>query len=162
VTNMVARVALIACSAAALGLGVVGLTTPLAPVNLPAARVRQEVTRRANTGRNGIDSLVRLVVSRTPFRARRRPAAVRFDPTPATQPSELQTNTPKPTLSLSGIVWGAEPTAVVQGLPGVEGSKVVRRGDVIGGIRVSRIDRSRIWLSGLDTTWTLALKEPWK
>jgi hypothetical protein len=107
-----------------------------------------------------LDSLARVVILRTPFRAARKPAPVAFDPNPPAAPAVPAG--PKPLLTLSGIVWGGDPTAVLQGIPGIEGSKVVRRGDVVGGIRVSRIDRERVWLTGLDTAWTLEVRVPWK
>jgi len=153
------RALLIAWSLIAVAGGVLGLTMPL-------TAAETVVTHRGNDHVEGtlltaarVASLVRLMTQRTPFRASRKPAAVAFDPNPPAP--QAPSNTPKPLLSLSGIVWGADPTAVIQGVPGIEGSKVVRSGDVVGGIRVSRIDRERVWLTGLDTAWTLAVRVPW-
>jgi hypothetical protein len=158
--STVARMSLLACSAAAVCFGAFGLTRPLTGSDLPSARsARDGVPLRAAASMN-VDSTIRLILTRTPFRAARRPAAVAFDPRLSTQVEAPAT--PKPVLALSGIVWGADPTAVIQGLPGIEGSKVVRRGDVIGGIKVSRIERERVLVTGLDTTWTLTVREPWK
>ena len=70
--------------------------------------------------------------------------------------------TARPTLALSGIVWGAEPAAIVEGMPGAEGSTVLRRGDASSGIRVKRIERSRVVLVGRDTSWVLEVREPWR
>jgi hypothetical protein len=139
----------------------VGLSVPLTATEyrVMMSEGDEVPSGRAMTG-SKLDSLVRLVVQRTPFRASRRPAPVAFDPNPPAAPT-VQTG-PKPLLTLSGIVWGADPTAVIQGVPGIEGSKVVRRGDVVGGIRVSRIEREHVWLTGLDTAWTLAVRVPWK
>jgi hypothetical protein len=150
---------LVACSAAALCAGTLGLIMPLTGSGLQAAKRAESVPITTAASLSG-DSVVQLIIARTPFRAARRPAAVAFDPR---LPAQIDApDTPKPALALSGIVWGAEPTAIIQGLPGIEGSKVVRRGDVIGGIKVSRIERERVWVSGLDTTWALTLREPWK
>jgi hypothetical protein len=60
-----------------------------------------------------------------------------------------------------GIVWGREPAAVIEGLPGVEGPRVVRRGDNVGALRVRDIVQDRVIVVGLDTTWTLKLRVPW-
>jgi hypothetical protein len=157
--STVARTALLGCSAAAVCIGTLGLITPLTGSDLPAATRAEGVIGRTAALLN-VDSIVRLVVTRTPFRSARRPAPVAFDPNPSTQPEAPAT--PRPTPVLTGIVWSADPTAVIQGLPGIEGSKVVRRGDVIGGIRISRIERERVQVTGLDTSWTLRVREPWK
>ena len=158
---MLGRALLLLCSAAAIGCGVLALTSPLAMVSLPAAS-RSPAHRPVSSNAAGLDSLVRAVWSRTPFRAQRRPATVAFDPRREIQSADLKPATTKPVLVLSGIVWGKDPTVVIQGLPGVEGSKVVRTGDQVGGIRVRRIERERVWVAGLDTTWSLAVREPWK
>lgn len=154
------RIFLAACSVGAVGFGGLALMVPLTAAGPAGMNGRNEdLPMRAATVPK-IDSLLRLVTTRTPFRASRRPAAVAFDPNP---PAPIvASNAPKPVLTLSGIVWSGDPTAVIQGLPGIEGSKVVRRGDVVAGLKVSRIDRERVWVTGLDTVWTLAVREPWK
>lgn len=157
--STVARRSLLGCSAAAIGAGVFGQITPFTGSELPPV-MRAEGARPASPALLDVDSIVRLIVVRTPFRAVRKPAQVSFDPKPSTQTEGPAT--PKPTLVLSGIVWSADPTAVIQGLPGIEGSKVVRRGDIIGGIRINRIEQARVWATGLDTSWTLVVREPWK
>ncbi|MGH7526894.1 MAG: hypothetical protein ACREMX_09340 [Gemmatimonadales bacterium] len=68
---------------------------------------------------------------------------------------------PKPALAVSGIVWGPEPAALVEGVPGVEGSTVLRRGDSAAGFRVVRIEGERVVIRGMDTTWTLMVRNPW-
>ena len=69
---------------------------------------------------------------------------------------------PKPQLVLTGIVWGALPQAVLEGLPGTSEPHVVRAGDAIGGLRIRHIGRDRVVVAGMDTVWTLAVREPWK
>ena len=70
----------------------------------------------------------------------------------------------RPTLVLDGIVWdgGASPTALLEGLPGVDGPRVVRKGDIVGDLRVKDIRWDRVVIGGPDTLWTLTVKEPWK
>lgn len=105
-------------------------------------------------------SLSSVLVSRDPFRADRVPSPVPFNPNPA-EPSEVPLAPPKPELLLTGIVWGTNPSAVIEGLPGVDGSRLIQQGDVVGGIKVRRITARQVVLSGMDTTWTLAVRHPW-
>ena len=107
------------------------------------------------------DSLGDFVVRRDPFRAGRRPAEVVYDPagSAATAPADIP---PKPELVLSGIVWGVIPAAVLEGLPGLPEPRVVREGEVVGGLRIRRITRDRVVITGMDTLWTLTVREPWK
>jgi hypothetical protein len=108
------------------------------------------------------DSLVAVLVGRDPFRVTRRPSNVVYDPVrmaqPATPPS------PKPVLALVGIVWdnGRDPTALIEGLPSVDGPRPVRQGENIAGLRVKSIKPDRVVITGLDTTWTLTVREPWR
>jgi len=106
------------------------------------------------------DSLVHVVVSHDAFRVNRTAATLAYDPNRAIVPA--QPGPPKPALALVGLIAGADPTAVIEGLPGVEGSRAVRVGDLVGGLRVARIDRDQVVIKGMDTTWVLMVKEPWK
>jgi len=106
------------------------------------------------------DSLARLAVVRDVFRATRRPPSLAYDPQRAVAPPEPQV--PKPVLALLGIVAGAEATAVIEGFPGTDGARVVRVGDVLSGLRVKQIASDRVLIVGMDTTWMLRVREPWK
>jgi hypothetical protein len=135
----------------------------------PLVSLEAQGTRRASGGDTASpasalsDSLLAVAVARPMFRPGRRPAAVAFDPARSVSSAASDAPAvPKPPLSVSGIVWGGEPIALVEGLPGVEGSAVLRRGDSASGIRVVRIERDRVVLHGLDTTWNLPVREPWK
>jgi len=107
------------------------------------------------------DSLALLVVGRDLFRAERRPLGVAYDPTHAPGGGAAQVTAPRPTLVLTGLVWGPTPVAVVEGLPGVNGPRVLRRGDAVAGLRVIRITPNAIAIAGVDTTWTLTVRNPW-
>ena len=61
-----------------------------------------------------------------------------------------------------GVVNGSEPSAVIEGLPGIEGSRVVRVGDVVAGLQIKKIANGRVVIAGMDTTWVLEIREPWK
>jgi hypothetical protein len=57
---------------------------------------------------------------------------------------------------------GRRPSAVIEGLPGVEGARVVRLGDVIAGLAIKQVGGGRVIVTGMDTTWLLQVREPWK
>lgn len=149
----IARLLLIAASITAIVSGLYGMKVPLTRITLPESATR--VVAGSDIPNPDPDSLVNFVVRHSPFRPQRRPATLAVN-AKAMRPPPAQ---PRPTLLLSGLVWGNDPSAVIVGLPGVEGSRVVRRGDLVAGIRVKRIDRDRVWLSGWDTTWALALQQ---
>ena len=108
------------------------------------------------------DSLAAVLVARDPFRVTRRPSHVVYDPVQLAQPATPPP--PKPVLALVGIVWdnGRDPTALVEGLPGVDGPRPVRKGETIAGLRVKAIKPDRVVITGPDTTWTLTVREPWR
>jgi hypothetical protein len=66
----------------------------------------------------------------------------------------------RPVLILSGILWGAEPEALVDGIPGSDGSRLMHRGDSVAGIRLRSLTRDHVVLAGMDTTWTLFIRKP--
>ncbi len=66
---------------------------------------------------------------------------------------------PKPLVILSGILWGKRPAALIEGIPGQEGSRLMHPGDTAGGIRLRLMTRDKVLLSGFDTTWTLTIRE---
>jgi hypothetical protein len=126
---------------------------------LPALRAGQVGQGRDSVRRIGPESLS-AIVSRDPFRIGRRPAVVAYDPVRLAE--QLAPVPPKPALTLVGVVSGSEPSAVVEGLPGVEGSRVLRVGDVVAGLQIKQIGNGRVVIVGMDTTWVLEVREPWK
>ncbi len=131
---------------------------------LAVGRERLAVGSEALVARNAAyraESLGSVAVNRDPFRVERRPAVIGYDPARVAAPVATAAP-PKPMLALVGIVAGAEPTAVIEGFPGVEGARVVRVGDVVGGLTVKRITDNAVRISGMDTTWVLKVREPWK
>ncbi len=107
------------------------------------------------------DSLGRVTVARDLFRSTRRPAALAYDPQRAAAPADVA-QPPKPALVLVGLVAGGEATAVIEGIPGIEGSRVMRVGDIVSGLRLERIEADRVVIVGMDTTWVLKVREPWR
>ena len=129
---------------------------PLSPT--PTARAATELPRAYPA-----DSLGRVLVGRDLFRLGRRAAVVAYDPTRGPGGVETVANAqPKPSLLLIGLVGGHEPTAVIEGFPGADAARVVRVGDVVAGLRVQSIGRAQVRIVGMDTTWVLKVREPWR
>ena len=155
------RLLLILLSLLALVAGVTGMFIPLAGTRPAPSIQRPGLGKAIPTG--NMDSLVQRAVEHAPFRAARMLAAVAYDPARLIDMgSAVPTAPPRPTLSLSGIVWSTEPTAVIDGFPGVGGPRVVRQGDVVSDLKVKRIERSRVIVVGLDTTWHLTVRTSWQ
>jgi hypothetical protein len=152
----VGRVAAVVATVAALPAGV-QVFRPWQPFVLESGpHATTDVVPGAGRG----DSLDEKVIARDPFRSTRHSAAVPFDPNPPA-PMAAEPPPPKPTLAVTGIVWGAAPSAVLEGLPGVEGARLVRAGEVIAGFRVRRITAHEVTVTGMDTTWVLKVRKPW-
>jgi hypothetical protein len=132
--------------------------TDVGPGAVSGARPRDTASHAAPA----IDSLAQAIVPRDPFRVTRRPASLAYDPVRVAQPPVP--TPPKPALVLTGIVWDSRgnPSAVLDGLPGGAGPRVVRQGEQVGALRVRHIARDRVVVLGLDTAWTLTVREPWK
>ena len=141
----------IALSAAALVAA--GAAAPLSQsASGPPAPVRPP-ERRAE--RPKADSLSATVASADLFRPLRRPSPTPFDPTRDTPgPSE---SAPRPELRLLGVVIGGGARALIEGVPGASGARIVAVGDTLGGLRVTGITAHTARIVGPDTTWTLAL-----
>ena len=140
----------------ALRLGV----SPLVPIALAARPDLEARTPRTESAHRVSAESATAIVSRNPFRIARRPTLPAYDPLRLAE--QLAPPPPRPVLSLVGVVIGAVPSAVIEGLPGIEGSRVLRVGDVVAGLRVKQISNGRVVIAGMDTTWALEVREPWK
>ncbi len=152
---------LIGVASIGLALGVRLAAWPLVRVSV-GERVVTAGTLPAATPVPPGDSLAALIVARDPFRVTRQPAPVTYDPVRLAQPAPAPP--PKPQLALVGIIWegGANPTALVEGITGIEGPRVVRKGEMVGDLRVKDIRRDRVVIVGRDTVWTLTVRELWR
>lgn len=102
------------------------------------------------------------VATADPFRLDRRPADVPFGtPAAASTPPTPGANPARPNLALSGLVGGPPWVAILDGVPGHEGSVLLRAGDTLGGIKVRAVSGTSATISGFDTTWKLTVKHPW-
>lgn len=108
------------------------------------------------------ESVAGAVVAADLFRADRRPAAVAYQATTAVAAAAGPAPTPpQPSLALTGLVWGVVPEAIVTGLPGTDGPRVLRVGDLVAGLRLVRLTPTTAVIVGADTLWTLTLRNPW-
>jgi hypothetical protein len=150
---------------------VLGLMTTLrfatAPVigepTIPDPGNRQpNQTVRGTYSPSAADSLALMIALRNLFRADRAPASAPFDPdvaagtAPAAQPRPP--SPPRPTLTLVGLILGPEPAALVDGVPGAEGSRALRVGEGFAGYVVRAIGDGFVVITSADTTLTLRLR----
>lgn len=135
-------------------------TGPIVRIQLPRSPAHDSIAHVARSGSRIAAESVAAIVSRDPFRIGRRPTLPAYDPQRLAE--QLTPPPPKPTLILVGVMNGIEPSAVIEGLPGVEGSRVVRVGDVVAGLKLKEIANGRVVIAGMDTTWVLGVREPWK
>ena len=144
-----------------LGLSVRVAGWPLVHVEVPMAEPPMpQATSRPLRPRP--DTAGDLLVRRDPFRSERRAAATAYDPLRVgllAPPS-----VPRPALALVGIVWdrATNSTALLEGLPGADGPRTLRQGEMFRGLRLQTIAPDHVVVVGFDTVWTLRVKEPWK
>lgn len=103
-------------------------------------------------------SLASDIVARNPFRLDRRPSSVPFGAPPVVAAPPDPTRRPK--IQLTGV-FGPPWQAVLEGIPGREGSVVARVGDAFGTLRIRSIRRDTVVVQGADTTWKLTVRHVW-
>lgn len=92
----------------------------------------------------------------------RQPGAPGFPGMPGEPPPYAPPPPPRPQLAVSGIV-GPPWQALLEGVPGREGSAVaVKRGDVLGELRIREVTRTTVVVSSPDTTWRLTVRKGWQ
>ncbi len=123
--------------------------------------VRPRAERSGVIGKpeDGSEALLHAAARGTPFRIAHQAPVVRFGSLPA--PSAVLPSISRPHPVLTGLLWGRSPLVLLEGIPGHEGAVVLSRGDTAGGIRVGRIARDQVTLTGMDTSWTLTVRQPW-
>jgi hypothetical protein len=116
-----------------------------------------------DSGAQSLDSAAKATASSDPFRLERRPSSVPYsaeqEGAPVTPPPPKP---PKPKLALVGIVGGPPWVALLDGVPGQNGSVLVHAGDTLAGLRVRALGPKGVTITGLDTTWKLTLERPWQ
>jgi hypothetical protein len=102
------------------------------------------------------------LVEGDPFRLERSPASVRYQQTlEGASGAPSPPAPPKPMLILRGIVGGPPWEAMIDGIPGRQGSVLVHQGDALGDLNVRTISRDTVTIRGADTTWKLSMKQNW-
>ena len=102
-----------------------------------------------------------VLVARDPFRIERKPSGVAYSPTLEGAPPPPP-RPPLPALAVAGIVGGPPWEALLEGIPGREGTALVRRGDTLSGLRVRSITKDSVRITGMDTTWSLTVRRTWQ
>ncbi len=132
--------------------------SPVRPI-VPSANVASPKLIPADSLRDAAST----IAAKDLFRFDRHPSTVSFrtdlqgiaPPPPPPKP-------PHPALALSGIVGGPPWEALVDGIPGKDGAVLVRKGDVLGDLKIRSIGRDSLVIQGTDTTWRLGVKKPWQ
>lgn len=127
--------------------------------SLPRTARATRVAAQAGPQAYPADSLAALVQAGDVFRLGHRPAPVRYDPAAGAGPQPWSPPVPRPALRLVGLVAGATPLAAIEGLPGVEGGRLLRVGEQVAGFRLMAIEGGRVRVSGQDTVWVLTLRQ---
>lgn len=121
---------------------------------IPRALDGSATRRLTSTPRVRIDTAVREIIAANVFRHERHAAEVAAQA--IARPVAVRPAAPsRPRLVLRGLVGGPPWDAIIEGIPGHEGSYVVRAGDSIGGLRIHSVHRDGAVIRGMDTTWTL-------
>lgn len=110
---------------------------------------------------DSIAQAVAYVVANDPFRLSRHPATVAYSPALEGLAPPAPVRPPRPNLVLRGVVGGPPWSAILDGIPGREGSALVRRGDSLGTLVVRAVGRDTVIIKGADTTWRLTVKPLW-
>jgi hypothetical protein len=114
---------------------------------------------------DSIDDAAAATSDHDPFRLTREPSSVAYTadregaPPPPPPP-------PKPLVALSGVV-GPPWVAVLEGVPGKDGSVLAKVGDTLSRpplalLVVRRVERDTVVVLGADTTWKLTVRRPWR
>lgn len=143
---------------------------------LAGVRARDVIASMPNAGSHGLDAAPRAamrersdvlltagegLVARDPFRLERRPSAVPYSPALESAPAP-PSRPPRPALAVAGIVGGPPWEALLDGVPGRQGTVLVRRGDTLGGLRVRSVAKDSVRITGMDTTWVLTIRRVWQ
>lgn len=152
------RSLLIAATVSAVGMALhAAIVTPVPSLSPERSSAGAESQPAAITHANP-DSLRAAIAARNLFRPARRSAGTRLDPrAPAVDTPERATPQ-KPLLRLVGIAIGPDSAALLEGIPGIEGTRVARRGERIGELLVTNVGIHTVTVAGYDTTWVLTLR----
>jgi len=130
---------------------------------LPRTTRAARVAAQAGPQAYPADSLAAVVQAGDVFRLGHRPAPVRYDPAPQSVPAPSPTPTAaRPALLLAGVLLGGEPAAVIEGLPGTDGARVLHVGQVVAHYLLREVSADRAVIVGPDTVWVLTLRRQFR
>lgn len=109
-----------------------------------------------------LESAVDEIADRNLFRPERTSAEQTTNPQPMMPMGMPQPPSTKPHLVLRGVLGGPPWDAIIEGIPGHEGSVVLSAGQSLGGITVRAVRRDTAYARGFDTTWALPLARTWQ
>jgi hypothetical protein len=144
-------------------LGAVGLwRTPVAAANSAGPVLAMTFAQLPDT--NQLQRSARVVIASDPFRITREPSPLPFRPfgDRVAQSQPVPPSPPKPMLLLRGIVGGPPWEALIEGLPGKNGTVVVRSGEKLGDLVIRTIKKDTVVVQGMDTTWRLVMVRTWQ
>jgi hypothetical protein len=127
------------------------------PAMLPAV-----ATAPARPNTDSLESAVEDIADNNLFRPERTSAEE-----PAQAPVAMQMGMPmpspstKPRLVLRGMIGGPAWEAIIEGIPGRDGSVVLRTGQSVGGITLRSVRKDTAYARGFDTSWALPLARSW-
>ncbi|HEX6809096.1 MAG TPA: hypothetical protein VF118_14005 [Gemmatimonadaceae bacterium] len=131
------------------------------PVAAPAPAIWPVSPPARTIDPDSLAVLVEHITSADPFRLDRKPATVAYGaPDTIAAHVAAQAAVARPPLVLVGIV-GPPWRALVNGIPGHDGSTVIRAGQTVAGLRVGAITATTTTITGMDTTWRLTVKRTW-
>jgi hypothetical protein len=111
---------------------------------------------------DSLESAVEVIANLNLFRPERTSAEQHSSAQPTTAMTMPQPPSAKPHLVLRGVLGGPPWDAIIEGIPGREGSAVLRAGQSLGGVTVRAVRQDTAWARGFDTTWTLTLGRSWQ
>ena len=111
---------------------------------------------------DSLESAVENITDRNLFRPERTSAEKRTQPPAAMQMGmPMPVPSTKPRLVLRGVIGGPAWEAIIEGIPGHEGSVVLRAGQSLGGVTLRSVRSDTAYARGFDTTWALPLARSW-
>ena len=118
---------------------------------------RRDLATTTATSPGAIDSAVARALRKAPFRPDGSPSPIAYDPARVDHPVDAYAP-PKPGLVLTGVLEGPLPAAVLNGVPGHEGSVLFAVGESLAGLKLRSIKGGTVTITGMDTTWVLTVR----
>jgi hypothetical protein len=139
------------------GIAIVGARAAAPPTSAVTRTVRSAPTEPRQFAQDSLTNAAAYVVENDPFRLARRPSTVAYSPALEGLAPTREPKAPRPKLLVRGIIGGPPWSAIIEGIPGRNGSVVLRGGDTVAALRVRAVRRDTVVIEGADTTWRLTV-----